>query len=98
MFRKTLFALSLAVSAGLAAGAQARDPVVFLSSQLRPLEAAELVRNVILKGFTPGAEFVPEQPAELVTRLKAEQQAGKHTISLVAGVHGELQPMVPEGI
>jgi multiple sugar transport system substrate-binding protein len=33
-----------------------------------------------------------------VTRLKAEAQANKHTISLVAGVHGELQPLVPEGI
>ncbi len=94
MLRKTLFALSLFASIG----AQAADPVVFLSTQLRPLEAAQTVRTVILKDFKPGAEFVPEQPAELVTRLKAEAQAGKHTISLIAGVHGELQPLVPEGI
>jgi multiple sugar transport system substrate-binding protein len=94
LIRKAALALSLFVSSA----AQAADPVVFLSTQLRPLESAQLVRNVLLKDFKPGAEFVPEQPAELVTRLQAEAQAGKHTISLVAGVHGELQPLVPEGI
>jgi multiple sugar transport system substrate-binding protein len=57
-----------------------------------------MVRKVLLKDFAPGAEFVPEQPPEMVTRLQAEQKAGKHTISLVAGVHGELQPLVPDNI
>ena len=33
----------------------------------------------------------------MVVRM-AEAQAGKHTISLLAGVHGELQPLVPLNI
>ena len=78
--------------------ARAADPFVFLSTQLRPVEAAQQMRTVILKDFKGGVDFVPEQPPEMVVRLKAEAQTNKHTISLVAGVHGELQPLVPEGI
>ena len=82
----------------LAAPVRAQQSTVFLSSQLRPVESAQTMRTQILKGYAGKVEFVPEQPAELVVRLQAEKQAGKSTISLVAGVHGELQPLVPAGI
>jgi multiple sugar transport system substrate-binding protein len=73
--------------------ARAQD-VVFLSTQLRPIEEAQKVRDVLLKG-APKATYVTEEPPQLTVRMKAEQTAGKHTVSLVGALHGELQPLVP---
>jgi multiple sugar transport system substrate-binding protein len=94
MRRRTFLGYGAAALAAPLAGriARAADPFVFLSTQLRPVEAAQQMRTVILKDFKGSADFVPEQPPEMVVRLKAEAQTNKHTISLVAGVHGELQP------
>jgi multiple sugar transport system substrate-binding protein len=68
--------------------------VVFLSTQLRPIEEAQKVRDVLLKG-APKATYVTEEPPQLTVRIKAEQTAGKHTVSLIGALHGELQPLVP---
>lgn len=78
--------------------ARAADSVVFLSTQLRPIETAQKMRTIILKDFKGKAEFVPEQPPEMVVRMKAEATTGQHTISLVGAVHGEMQTLVPAGI
>ncbi|MBI1775799.1 MAG: extracellular solute-binding protein [Proteobacteria bacterium] len=72
----------------------ARADVLFLSTQLRPIEDAQKVREVLLKGG-PKTTFVTDEPAQLPIRLKAEQDAGKRTVSLIGAVHGELQPLVP---
>ncbi len=69
---------------------------MFLSTQLRPIEEAQKVRDVILKG-APKTTYVTEEPPQLTVRMKAEQDAGKHTVSLVGALHGELQPLVPMG-
>jgi multiple sugar transport system substrate-binding protein len=67
---------------------------VFLSTQLRPIEEAQKMRDVILKDYTGKVTYVPEQPAQLPIRLQAEQQGGTHTISLIGALHGELEPLV----
>jgi multiple sugar transport system substrate-binding protein len=69
--------------------------LVFLSTQLRPIEEAEKMRKVILKNFPHEVDYVTEQPAQLPVRIKAEQQGGTHTIDVVGALHGELQPLVP---
>jgi multiple sugar transport system substrate-binding protein len=69
--------------------------LVFLSTQLRPIEEAEKMRKVILKNFPHEVDYVTEQPAQLPVRIKAEQQGGAHTIDVVGALHGELQPLVP---
>jgi multiple sugar transport system substrate-binding protein len=90
------------IPAALAAGtllaapqARAQD-VIFLSTQLRPIEEAQKVREVILKG-APKTTYVTEEPPQLTVRMKAEQDAGKRTVSVVGALHGELQPLVPMG-
>jgi multiple sugar transport system substrate-binding protein len=77
--------------------ARAQEGMVFMSTQLRPIEEAQRVRNVILKDFPGKVDFVPEQPPELTVRVQAEMQGGTHTISLLGALHGELQPLVPMG-
>lgn len=81
-----------AAAMGRGAAAQARD-LVFLSTQLRPIESAQRMRSEILSGFDAPVSFVTEQPAQLGVRVRAEQQAGNRTTSLIGGLHGEVLPL-----
>jgi multiple sugar transport system substrate-binding protein len=89
-----VFAAASLLLAGTIAPAWA-DGTVFLSTQLRPIEEAQKMRDVILKDYKGQVDYVPEQPAQLPVRIKAEQQGGTHTISLIGALHGELQPLLP---
>jgi multiple sugar transport system substrate-binding protein len=53
-----------------AAAARAED-LIFLSTQLRPIEEAQKMRNLILKDFPHKVDYVTEQPAQLPVRIKA---------------------------
>ncbi len=86
----------LVASAALAPAPAAAQDVVFLSTQLRPIEEAQKVREVLLKG-APKTTYVVEEPPQFAVRMKAEQEAGKRSISLVGALHGELAPLVPMG-
>jgi multiple sugar transport system substrate-binding protein len=82
-----------ALSAVAATGAIAQE-TIFLSTQLRPVEEATKMRQVILRG-TPGpVAYVVEEPSPFQTRMDAETQAGRRTISMMAALHGELSPLV----
>ncbi len=85
---------ALLVAGLLSAGAAGTENLVLLSTQLRPIEEAQKMREVILKDFRGNVDYVTEQPAQLPVRIKAEQQGGTHTIDLVGALHGELQPLV----
>jgi multiple sugar transport system substrate-binding protein len=67
--------------------------LIFLSTQLRQIEEAQKIRDILLKG-APEITFIGAEPSAFATRLKAELDAGKHTISLVGALHGELQPLI----
>jgi multiple sugar transport system substrate-binding protein len=95
MFRKVRLTVSATLVALIVAAplARAADATVFLSTQMRPIEEAQKVREVILKAFPGKVEYVTEQPAQLPTRIKAEQQGGTHSIDVIGALHGELQPL-----
>ncbi|MBS7701157.1 MULTISPECIES: ABC transporter substrate-binding protein [unclassified Chelatococcus] len=78
------------------ASAQQQD-ILFLSTQLRPIEEAQKVRSVILKDFPGKVTYLVEEPPAFDVRMKAEGQAGKRTISVAGALHGELQPLVVSG-
>ena len=80
-------------------GAAAADAgeIVWLSTQMRPVEESEKLRNVILKDFKGKVEYIPEDTAPFVDRLLAETKAGKVTISLVGGLHGDFPPFIEAG-
>ena len=88
----TLFIAGLLAAA---ADASRAEGLVFLATQLRPIEEAQKMRKVILKEFPREVDYVTEQPPQLPVRIKAEQQGGAHTIDVVGALHGELQPLVP---
>jgi multiple sugar transport system substrate-binding protein len=69
--------------------------LIFLSTQLRPIQEAQKMRNLILKGFPSEVDYITEQPQQFSMRIKAELQGGTHTIGVIGALHGELQPLVP---
>jgi multiple sugar transport system substrate-binding protein len=71
--------------------------LVFLSTQFRPVEEAEKMRQVILKDAPVRAEYIPEDTGPFNDRIAAEQQAGRVTMSLVGGLHGDFAPLVKAG-
>lgn len=103
MTKSLRFALLAAVAvttAGFATtggiGRAAAQDLVFLSTQLRPIEEAQKVREMVLKG-APKTTYVVDEPSPFTVRMKAEVEANKHTVSVVGALHGELQPLVPMG-
>ncbi len=76
------------------AGGAARAEVVFMSTQLRPIEEAQKMREVILKDFPGEVEFVPEDGGPFVNRVKAEGESGKVTVGVLGGLHGDFPPIL----
>lgn len=68
--------------------------LVFLSTQLRPLEEAQRTRTQILNTSPVPVEYVPEEPPQLVVHVQADMKSGSPTISLIGALHGELAPLV----
>jgi multiple sugar transport system substrate-binding protein len=96
--RRTALALAAATALTwpISAPAQAQD-VVFLSTQLRPIEEAQKVRDVLLKGG-PRTNFVVEEPARLNVRVDAEQKAGTRSFSVIGALHGEISGLPSESL
>src|SRR5215471_18387343 len=68
--------------------------LIFLSTQLRPIQDAQKMRNLILKDFPRPVDYITEQPQQLPARVAAEQTEGTHTIDVVGALHGELELLV----
>jgi multiple sugar transport system substrate-binding protein len=98
MSMRTRMGAAVALAALVASldAAKAQD-TIFLSTQLRPVEEASKMRELILKGAPGRTTYVTEEPPQLSVRMKAEGDAGKRTVSLVGALHGEIQPLVPMG-
>ena len=90
---------ALAGRSGSAAWArQEPGPVVFLSTQLRPVEEAEKLRNVILADYPGEVEFIGEDVGPFNDRLVAEAEAGQGEVGLVGGQHGDFAALVERGL
>jgi multiple sugar transport system substrate-binding protein len=88
-----LLALAAAGSGGAAPKRHAdAGNIVFLSTQLNAITESEAFRNITVKGF-PGSVTKIDVPLGNTTfffdRVKAEAQAGKGTLSLLGGLHGD---------
>ncbi len=85
--------LGLATAALFVAGASATAafaaPVLFWSDQGTPVEEQQAIRDTVLKGFSGEVDFQPQDPGPFVTRIQAEAQAGKGSIDVIGGLHGD---------
>ena len=71
------------------------EHLIFLSTQLRPIEETQKMRNLILKDFPREVDYITEQPQQFPVRIETEQKSGTHTIDVVGALHGELKPLAP---
>ncbi len=85
--------LGLATAAFFVAGASATTalaaPILFWSDQGTPVEEQQAIRDTVLKGFSGQVDFQPQDPGPFVTRIQAEAQAGKGSIDVIGGLHGD---------
>lgn len=70
--------------------------IVWLSTQLRPVQEAEKVRGVILDKFPGNVEFIPEDEGPFHDRIAAEVQAGTGTVDILGALHGNFSTMAPK--
>ena len=87
------FSLCVVGVAAAIANAAQTERLIFLSTQLRPIEEAQKMRNLILKGFPREVDYITEQPRQFPVRIKAEEQGGRRRIDVVGALHGELQSL-----
>ncbi|PIP00281.1 ABC transporter substrate-binding protein [Pleomorphomonas carboxyditropha] len=87
-----LMSLGILAPALMALAAPTQAQTVFVSTQLRPIEEATVVRQELLKDAGQ-VDYVVEEPPQFAVRMEAERQAGKRTVSLVGALHGELSPL-----
>jgi len=79
------------------ADASQTERLIFLSTQLRPIEEGQKMRNFVLKDFPHEVDYITDLPHRFLMRIEAEEQTGMHTIDVIGALHGELQPLVPLG-
>ena len=66
------FSLCVAILVISIANAAQTGRLIFLSTQLRPIEETQKMRNLILKDFPRPVDYITEQPQQLSARVEAE--------------------------
>lgn len=89
---KRIVSFGILASTVLAFASPVLAQTIFVSTQLRPIEEATVVREELLQDVGD-VDYVVEEPPQFAVRMEAERQAGKHTVSLVGALHGELSPL-----
>lgn len=84
-------AVAAAMTGLASAGASAQ--VLFWSTQAKPVQESQAMRQDVLSGFEGKADFQPQDPGPWLTRVQAELQSGKGTIDVLGALHGDLTPL-----
>ena len=86
-----LFGTTAVVLAQTPARAQ---QILFWSTQATPVEETKKMREQVLAGFGKPVTYLAQDPGPYSTRIEAELKAGKGTITLLGGLHGEFAAYV----
>ena len=95
----TVFTKFLCASSGIALallGTAAQADVVFWSTQARPAEEAQAMRDNVLAGFSGTVDYQPNEDGTWLTRLQAELQAGSGSIGVLGALHGGFSALDPD--
>jgi multiple sugar transport system substrate-binding protein len=109
LLRLGVGAATMALAGGLLSACGAGSPpltptpanagsLLFYSTQFKPAEEAEKMRRAILGGFPGQVDYLPEDPEPYNDRLRAEARAGKLSISLLGGLHGDFASFARDGL
>ena len=94
VFYIAVFIFSTAISTQLAKAAD----VLFWSTQAKPVEEAQAMRNSVLSDFNGDVDYQPNDGGPWLTRVKAELQAGSGAIGVLGALHGDFSPMNPDDL
>jgi len=84
-FRTAILATAVAAAALPAAA----EPL-FWSTQAKPVEEGQAMRDTVLNGFPGGVDYQASDQGPWMTRIEAELQAGKGSVEVLGALHGEL--------
>lgn len=74
----------------------AQADVLFWSTQARPVEEAQAIRETVLSGFGQVVDYQPNEDGPWLTRLQAELQAGSGSIDVLGALEGNFAALDPE--
>jgi multiple sugar transport system substrate-binding protein len=69
---------------------QEGEGLVLISTQFQPVQEAEKMRSAVLAGFGRQVEFLGEEQGPFEDRIRAEAQAGRGSVAVIGGQHGDL--------
>ncbi|MEM8957111.1 MAG: ABC transporter substrate-binding protein [Pseudomonadota bacterium] len=98
MTRITHLAGAVSGLAFLVSAAAVEADVLFWSTQARPVEEAQAMRQDVLSGFDQTVDYQPNEDGPWLTRLQAELQAGSGSIELLGALHGNFSAIDPESL
>ncbi len=82
-------AIASIVTAAFAVGSNASANTLFWSTQAKPVEESQAMRDQVLSGAGQDVDYQPSDGGPWLTRLQAEQTAGKGTIGVLGALHGD---------
>ncbi len=97
----TVFSKMLGAASGVAIACTAfavQAETLFWSTQAKPVEEAQAMREQVLSGFDGGVDYQPNDGGPWLTRLQAELQAGSGTIGVLGALHGDFSAMNPDDL
>jgi multiple sugar transport system substrate-binding protein len=83
-------ALAVTTAALASTPARAQQALLFWSTQAQPVEETKKMREQVLAGFGKPVNYLPQEQGPFATRIEAEAKAGKGSIAVLGGLHGEL--------
>ncbi|MEM9637161.1 MAG: ABC transporter substrate-binding protein [Pseudomonadota bacterium] len=72
--------------------------VLFWSTQAKPVEEAQAMREQVLSGAGDKIDYQPNDGGPWLTRLQAELQAGSGSIGVLGALHGDFSAMNPDDL
>ena len=96
----TLFSKVLGATSGVAIACtafSAQADVLFWSTQAKPVEESQAMREQVLAGAGE-VDYQPNDPGPWITRLNAELEAGSGSIGVLGALHGDFSAMNPDDL
>lgn len=91
---KSKLKLVLLASASALISTSLAADTLFWSTQARPIEETQAMREQVLSGFDGAVSFEPSDEGPWQTRVEAEIQAGSGRIGVLGALHGNYTPLV----
>ena len=92
-FRKKIVLSAVCASLTCMAPVVAQAEILFWSTQAKPVEESQAMRDQVLSGFEDDVDFQPSDAGPWQTRVDAEAEAGSGKIGMLGALHGDFVPL-----